>query len=273
MKNILTVDLEDWYHICGLPEAIRQEDWPSLEARVSGNTEKLLSIFSRHKAKATFFVLGYIAERNRGLIKRISAEGHEIASHGFGHKLLTDMSESEFRQDLLLSKEAIKSVTGVYPKGFRAPSFSITPVTKWAFGILADYGFKYDSSVFPVRRADGGFKGMPFGISDIDIDATRKIREFPISIANFMGVKIPFSGGGYLRFLPYFAIKYFFDYANRSNNPVIVYIHPRDIDPGQPRLKMPVLKSIKTYSGLNSCENKLNRLLRDFEFGPIEELL
>lgn len=273
MKNILTVDLEDWYHICGIPNAPPQEEWPLLKSRVVENAERLLQLLAEHKTKATFFALGYIAEHNKGLIERICEEGHEIASHGYSHEVLMGISPTEFREDLLRSREVIKSITGVYPRGFRAPSFSITPQTKWALDILSEAGFEYDSSIFPAKREEGGFIGMSCIPHDITVSNGRKIKEFPITIASFMGLKIPFSGGGYLRFLPYQALRYFFSLANKKNQPVIAYIHPRDIDPGQPRLAMPFIKGLKTYSGLASCEAKFRRLLQEFEFGPIKEFL
>jgi len=273
MKNILTIDVEDWYHICGLPKGPRQQDWSSLENRVVSNTESLLRLLAEHKIKATFFILGYIAEHNNDLITKIFSAGHEIASHGWGHKVLMDLSPEEFRQDLLRSREVIKNITGIYPKGFRAPSFSITPETKWALEILVESGFEYDSSIFPAKRGQGGFVGMPSGPHDIALSNGRRIKEFPITIANFMGIKVPFSGGGYLRFLPYQAISSFFKAANSRKETVVAYIHPRDIDPQQPRLRMPFSKSLKTYSGLKGCESKFKRLLQDFEFGPIGEFL
>ncbi len=273
MKNILTVDLEDWYHICGISSAPPQEKWSSLENRVVKNTEKLLRLLAEHKTKATFFVLGYIAEHNKSLIEEIHNQGHQIASHGYSHKVLMQMSPAEFRDDLLRSREVIKLVTGVYPRGFRAPSFSITPQTKWALEILSEAGFEYDSSIFPAKRGEGGFTAMLSWPCTIAAGDKGKIKEFPITIANFMGIKIPFSGGGYLRFLPFKAVRYLFNSVNRKNQPVVAYIHPRDIDPHQPRLDMPYLKSLKTYSGLESCERKFRRLLDEFKFGPIEEFL
>jgi len=273
MKNILTIDLEDWYHICGVSALPPQEKWPLLENRVVKNTEKLLQLLAEYKTKVTFFVLGYIAEHNRSLIEEILKDGHQIASHGWGHKVLTAMSPTEFRDDLLRSREVIKLITGVYPRGFRAPSFSITPETKWALDILSEAGFEYDSSIFPAKRGEGGFKAMPSRFCDIATGNGGKIKEFPITIINLMGIKIPFSGGGYLRFLPFEAVRYFFNFVNKKNQPVVFYIHPRDIDPGQPRLEMPYLKSLKTYSGLESCEKKFRQLLEEFKFGPIEEFL
>lgn len=264
--NFLTVDFEEWFHITGAPKkAIETRSNPD-EKRAARYTRCLLEIFKRHQVKATFFILGCVAEENSRLIRQIHEEGHEIASHGYSHRVLMELAPREFRDELVQTKKILKEITGKTPEGYRAPSFSITPETKWAFDILAEEGFLYDSSVFLAPRGEGGYPGKPKKPFDIKTACGKLLKEFPICAGQILGRPIPFSGGGYLRILPYPVIHRMFRYMNRRGLPVVTYIHPRDIDPEQPRLKLPLLKSFKTYTGLRTAESKLNRLLKDFKF-------
>jgi len=273
MKNILTVDLEDWYHICSLADAHNACGKDKLENRLIANTDRLLRLFREHNTKVTFFVLGVIAEKNVSLIKRIFDEGHEICSHGYSHKILMDLSPETFRCELRKTDRILKSITGYSPLGFRAPSFSVTAATEWALDILAEEEYVYDSSIFPVRRSEGGFPGMPSDPFTLRLKSGKSIKEFPITTARILGRNIPFSGGGYLRVYPYCIVSYFFKALNKENKQVISYIHPRDIDKEQPRLRMPFLNKLKTYSGLAKTETKLRRLLEEFKFYPIRDFL
>lgn len=250
-----------------------EKDWPFLESRVVENTRELLKLLRAADTKAIFFVLGYIARENKGLIKEIQDHGHEVASHSYGHRVLTGLNPDTFRKDLEMSAEIIASITGKPVKGFRALSFSITPETKWAFDVLGEEGYEYDSSIFPARRSDGGFIGMPSYPYDVTLKSGRIIKEFPISIGNILGLQVSFSGGGYSRFLPFQLIKHLFSETNKKGKPVIAYIHPRDIDPAQPRIKMPFFKKIRTYSGLSDAKYKLQRILEGFSFCPIKDFL
>lgn len=271
MNNILTVDLEDWYHITGTrwnAAGNRKGRW---EERVIPNCRRLLEIFRSLNVKATFFVLGSVAEENPSLVSQISEEGHEIASHGYSHAVLMEMGPEEFRRELKISRNILHSITGRYPAGFRAPSFSVTPETKWAFDVLAEEGFMYDSSVFLANRGEGGYAGMPQKPFEVKASGGRTIMEFPICSQKFF-INIPFSGGGYLRLLPYCLVRHYFKQKNMEGIPVVSYIHPRDLDLGQPRLKLPLFKYFKTYAGLKTTEAKLKALLTEFKFKPIREI-
>lgn len=272
VKNFFTVDLEDWYHVWAFNEE-KDVNGKGYENRVAPNTHRILDLLKLYHIKATFFVLGIIAEKNRDLIKKIHAEGHEVASHGYHHMTLNGFTPQEFREDLRATAQLLKDIVGYSPKGFRAPFFSMTEKTSWALEILAEEGYLYDASIFPAKRAHGGLTSGPYVISDIKLASGRKIKEFPTSIANIGGMRVPFSGGGYFRLLPYVITEQLFKRFNSRGIPVIFYIHPRDIDPYQPRLKMGVLKGFKCYVGLRNAEKKLSKLIENFSFGPIGDVL
>lgn len=270
MINYLTVDLEDWYHITGAPESSVISC--AKMSRVVSNTKRLLEIFARHHVLATFFVLGCIARENKDLLKEIHQAGHEISSHGYSHKILMEITPEELRQELRKTKEIIQDATGVDPKGFRAPSFSVTPETRWACDVLSQEGYLYDSSIFCSTRGEGGYPGMPVRPFDFKTSSGKSLKEFPVCSEKFL-INIPFSGGGYLRLLPYWAIRCFFEKKNKEGIPVVSYIHPRDLDFEQPRLKLSLFKHFKTYTGLKTAEAKLNALLSEFAFQPIGKTL
>lgn len=270
MVNALSIDLEDWFCVHNLSSVIKKEDWDKCEYRVEKNSSKILDLLDKYNTKATFFVLGWIAEKSPQLIKEIENRGHEIASHGYYHTLITSLTPEEFESDLKRGVEAIKK-TGVTQEilGFRAPSFTIVDKTKWALEILEKNNFKYDSSVFPVSfHPDYGIGDVPLSPYKI----TKGILEFPMSVALFFWKKIPFGGGGYFRLFPYFITKYLFGKVNREGRPVIFYLHPWEIDPGQPKMKLPMLKKFRHYNNLNKTEKRFDRLLNDFQFTTLKNL-
>jgi polysaccharide deacetylase family protein (PEP-CTERM system associated) len=270
MLNALSIDLEDWFCVHNLSSVIKKEDWDKCEYRVEKNSSKILDLLDKFNTKATFFVLGWIAEKSPQLIKEIENRGHEIASHGYYHTLITSLTPEEFESDLKRGVEAIKK-TGVTQEisGFRAPSFTIVDKTKWALEILEKNNFKYDSSVFPMSfHPDYGIGDAPLSPYKI----TKGILEFPMSVVRFLGKKIPFSGGGYFRLFPYFITKYLFGKVNREGRPVIFYLHPWEIDPGQPKMKLPMLKKFRHYNNLNKTEKRFDRLLNDFQFTTLKNL-
>ncbi|HEY5536957.1 MAG TPA: XrtA system polysaccharide deacetylase [Ignavibacteria bacterium] len=270
MLNALSIDLEDWFCVHNLSSVIKKEDWDKCEYRVEKNSSKILDLLDKYNTKATFFVLGWIAEKSPQLIKEIENRGHEIASHGYYHTLITSLTPEEFESDLKRGVEAIKK-TGVTQEilGFRAPSFTIVDKTKWALEILEKNNFKYDSSVFPVSfHPDYGIGDVPLSPYKI----TKGILEFPMSVALFFGKKIPFGGGGYFRLFPYFITKYLFGKVNREGRPVIFYLHPWEIDPGQPKMKLPMLNKFRHYNNLNKTEKRFDRLLNDFQFTTLKNL-
>ena len=270
MLNALSIDLEDWFCVHNLSSVIKKEDWDKCEYRVEKNSSKILDLLDKYNTKATFFVLGWIAEKSPQLIKEIENRGHEIASHGYYHTLITSLTPEEFESDLKRGVEAIKK-TGVTQEilGFRAPSFTIVDKTKWALEILEKNNFKYDSSVFPVSfHPDYCIGDVPLSPYKI----TKGILEFPMSVALFFGKKIPFGGGGYFRLFPYFITKYLFGKVNREGRPVIFYLHPWEIDPGQPKMKLPMLNKFRHYNNLNKTEKRFDRLLNDFQFTTLKNL-
>lgn len=273
MKNILTVDVEDWFHICGVESIGDHRSWHKYEPRIIQNIVNLLNIFSAHQAKGTFFVLGWIAEKFPELVSKIGKRGHEIATHGYGHQLIHQQTPEEFTDDLEKSLMILKGITGQQISGYRAPSFSITNKSLWALEILERYGLKYDSSVFPTTRTDGGLPGAQIFPYKVDLKEGKKIWEFPVSVISFFKFRLAYSGGGYFRLLPYSLIKGQIKKANNSGKPALIYLHPREIDVGQPKLRLPWKRQFKCYVNIKYAEAKLIRLLSDFKFTTCKDIL
>ncbi|MGE5328059.1 MAG: XrtA system polysaccharide deacetylase [Deltaproteobacteria bacterium] len=270
MKNILTIDLEDWYH-ANYAECLI-ESQKICEERVEENTIKILEYLSRYNAKATFFVLGSIAERHPDLIKRIVHAGHEIASHGFGHQLVYLQSKEEFKEDLKKAINAVKTAAGLQVKGYRAPSWSITEKSFWAWDIIQELGFSYDASVFPVKNFMYGIPYAPrFAFKPEHNGKKYDFLEIPTSTLKAGRFNIPFSGGFYFRILPYRIISFCINRLNKKAEPAVIYLHPREIDKKQPRIKLSFLNSLIHYWGIKTCEKKLERLLKDFTFTTISD--
>ena len=273
MKNAISIDLEDWFCVHNLSKAIPREQWDRCELRVRETTGRLISLFERHKTKATFFVLGWIAERIPEVVKELEDRGHEIALHGYNHLLLTEISPDEFDADLARGLEAIERC-GVQtrPVGFRAPSFTIVKRTKdWALPILEKYRFKYDSSVFPIGfHPDYGMVDAPLTPYKI----TENLHEFPMSCLEVMGKRFPFSGGGYFRMFPYAYTKYCMRKVNAQGRPAVFYLHPWELDPDQPRVKnLSISQRLRHYRNLDQTEKRLESLLTDFQFTTVREVL
>ena len=257
--NILTIDLEDWFHSYNFSRFIRFEGWDNQECRIVNNTKKILNILDSHNTKATFFVLGWVADKFPSLVREIKEKDHEIACHGYSHKPIFLMNPEEFSKDLDKSVKAIKKASGVKPIGYRAPSFSIVKKTLWALNILKEKGFKYDSSMMPVsKHPDYGIKGIPRKPFKI-----KGLLEIPMTTT--YGLPI---GGGYFRIYPYLLTKHLIKKKN-----TIFYIHPWEFDPKMPRHKLTFTKRFRHYTGLNRTEKKFNKLLRDFRFCRINDIL
>jgi len=270
MQNIMTIDLEEWFH-ANYHEDIFDSN-KSYEVRVLDNTYKLLEDLQEHNAKATFFVLGYIAEKHRGLIIDIQNAGHEIASHGMSHSLVYKQSREEFREDVYRSKVLLEDIVQKKIKGYRAPSWSITNKSLWALEILNDLGFIYDSSIFPIETFLYGIKDAKRFINQPIVNGrTCGIYEIPPSTFRIFNKSIGFSGGFFLRALPYPLIKIFTNRINKKEkNPVLFYLHPREIDKEQPKLKLKTFEYIIHYININSCEDKLKKILKLYECTSIE---
>lgn len=271
MINLLTIDLEDYYHVTGMADIVPFNKWDNFESRVEINVDILLEALG--ETKATFFVLGWAAERFPDLIRKISKLGHEIATHGRDHRLITNMTRVEFDADLEASIKLLEDLTGKPIIGYRAPSFSITDQTTWAFEVLARKGLKYDSSVFPMKRSRGGVPGTelkPY----IMKTSSGWIMEFPLTVWNFMGKKLPVGGGGFFRLYPYWMTREMMKKVNSSGRPVVVYLHPWELDFGQPRLKSLFTRTgFNHYIGLKTTLKKIEKLLSDFKFFCIRDYL
>ncbi len=269
MPNVFSVDVEDWFHLLDSEQAPAYSRWNELESRVRPNTERLLQELAQRNIKSTFFVLGWVAKQHPALIAEIAAAGHEIASHGYQHTLIYTQTPDEFRDDLKRANDAIHDATGIVPTGFRAPGFSIIPENVWAFDIVREEGFIYDSSVFPAIRSHGGLPGneprpsvLPNGLF-----------EFPVSTTEIGVVRCGYLGGGYLRLIPKYLLFRWAKQQLAAGDPLILYLHPRDIDPAQPRMKLPPHRYFRTYVGLNQCMDKVNALLDEFDWTSFDEYL
>lgn len=272
--NAFSVDVEDYFQVAALAPAISRESWPQREPRVERNTERLLELLGERGIRGTFFVLGWIAERHPRLIRRIAAAGHEIASHGYSHRLIYTQSPGEFREETLRAKGLLQELSAAPVVGYRAASFSITRRSLWALDVLIDAGFLYDSSVFPIRHDRYGIPGAAPAPGPLVAPSGRTLVEFPLATARLWGVRIPVSGGGYFRLLPYPLIERGLRHINeREQRPFVFYLHPWEIDPGQPRVRVGWLSRVRHYTNLHRCETRLHRLLDEFRFASVREVL
>lgn len=266
--NILSFDIEDWFHLLDTDTTRTEHQWSGFESRIEHNTDRILDLLHTLRCKATFFCLGWAARAHPGLIRRINALGHEIATHTDSHQLAYEQTPSLFRQDLQRSIQALEDCIGEKVRAARIPGFSVTRQTPWVFEALLDCGIEIDSSVFPARRAHGGFP--EFGLARpcwISRD-NAGIKEFPVNTAAILGVPMVFSGGGYFRLIPYALLRRL---MNRAAY-VMTYFHPRDFDPHQPIVPgLPLTRRLKSYTGLKASFEKLRRLLREFPFCDIAE--
>lgn len=263
IRNILSIDVEDYFCVHNFSHCVRREEWDSIPLRLEAPVNSLLDLFRRKGIEATFFVLGWVAERVPRLIASIEDAGHEIATHGYSHKLLTEMTPQEFEADLKRSLEILRGCVKQEIRGFRAPSFTITGKTMWAVPILEKYGIAYDSSVFPIRyHPDYGMARSPLTAHKIG----EQLTEIPLSCVEILGVRVPCSGGGYFRVLPYAVTKALFNTCNRSGRPVVFYLHPWEVDPGQPRYPLTFINRFRHYRNLDKTLARMERLLDDFTF-------
>jgi polysaccharide deacetylase family protein (PEP-CTERM system associated) len=269
--NALTIDVEDYFHVTAFASDVDRARWSTLESRVENNTLRLLDLFARHGVRATFFVLGWVAERHPDLVRRLQAGGHEIACHGLTHELVYKQSPETFRKETAYAKSLLEDLAGVPVRGYRAATYSIVRESMWALDILEDLGFEYDSSIFPVRHDLYGVPDAPRAPYRV---ASGKLLEVPLTTVEFAGQRLPFGGGGYFRLLPYVLFRWALRRVNRQDRlPVIFYAHPWEIDPGQPRIAGSSLKSrFRHYTNLDATEGRLARLLGDFRWGRMDEI-
>lgn len=272
VPNALTVDVEDYFHVAALAPSIPRDSWTSRESRVVGNTHRLLSLFEQFNVRGTFFVLGWVAERYPDLVRDIAADGHEIACHGFSHRLVYEQSPDEFYEETLRSKSLLEDITGSRVLGYRAASYSIVRESLWALDILADLGFVYDSSIFPVHHDRYGIPDAERAPHRMSTPNGKSIVEWPLATATILGFRLPVAGGGYFRLLPYWLSRWGLRSINRREcRPFIFYLHPWEIDPAQPRVSATRLSRFRHYTNLGKCEERLRRLLGEFRFGTARE--
>lgn len=277
MHNALTVDVEDYFHVTAFERSINSCDWDCMPLRVEDNTKRVLDLFDSYSVKATFFILGWVAQRCPAIVKEIAARGHEVASHGYGHKLVYNIGPDAFRDDVRMAKQMLQEICGREIVGYRAPSYSITKKSEWALDILIEEGYKYDSSIFPILH---DIYGMP-GAERFPHTITRQsgtIKEFPITTYPIKFFKkelrLPVAGGGYLRLLPVrFIANAIGSINNKEGMPAVIYFHPWEIDPSQPRIKAPLKSRFRHYTNLSRTEKKLKHMLKNFSFVPMSLLL
>lgn len=267
-KHLFTVDMEEYFQVHVFDDYVDRAEWEALPSRVELSTKKLLDILERHDVRGTFFVLGWIAERHPNLVSEISDAGHEVASHGWGHRRITDLSREEFREEARRSKAKLEEVTGRPVYGYRAPSFSLVPGVEWALEILVEEGYRYDSSIFPIRRLGYGYPGacpVPHFVNG----ASGSLLELPPATFESAGLNLPAAGGAYFRHLPYALTRSGFQQMEERGASGVFYVHSWEVDEYQPRLPVSWLRKIRHYRGLDRMPARLDRLFRDFEFTSV----
>lgn len=273
IENALTIDVEDYFQVAALAEAVDRDDWTSMEYRVEANTDRLLAMFAERDIKATFFTLGWVAERSRALVRRVRQAGHEIASHGYSHQLIYTQTPEVFREETRRSKHLLEDIIGEPVAGYRAASYSITAQSRWALDILAEEGFTWDSSIFPVHHDRYGMPGSPRWPHRLKTDNGHELAEFPLTTLKLPGYTLPIAGGGYFRLFPYWFSQWGLGQINRQGQPFVFYLHPWEVDPGQPRLDVKWFSRFRHYNNLDVCQDRLQRLIDHFRFTTMSDVL
>lgn len=264
MRNVLTIDLEDWYHCLDHEPA----NWRLYEDRVVPAARRVLKILADNDARATFFVLGHVAERHHGLVREIRDAGHEVGCHGYEHRFVYRQTPEDFESDVGRAARLLSSITGEPVLSYRAPYFSITRKSLWALAVLRRLGFKYDSSVFPVHNHRYGIPDAP----RLPYTTDEGLVEVPVSTFPVPRAHLPFAGGVYFRFFSYGFVRALCRRLNARGEPVVFYLHPWEVDDGQPRIPLPAALRLRHYWGLARTAGKLDRLLKEFRFGPVREV-
>jgi len=267
VRHVLSFDVEEHFQVSAFWSDARRQQWDRLESRVEENTLRLAELLAHFETKATFFILGWVAERHPGLVKTLAEQGHEIASHGYVHELVSRQTENEFRDDVRRSKRILEELTGAMVFGYRAPSFSITDRTPWALPILVEEGYLYDSSIY-ARFQPSEKVVMQSCVQEI-VTTAGPIFEMALPTADLCGIQLPTPGGGYFRLLPYSVSRIVLRQFERTGTQFVMYLHPWEIDPDQPRMEGPVISKLRHYLNLKRTEQRLKYLLRDFAFAPV----
>jgi len=273
VRNVFTVDVEEYFHVEAFSDLIPKKDWDKFPSRVEETTARLLEILDTYHVRGTFFILGCLARDHPGLVRKIFEAGHEIASHGFDHTMVTEMTPEAFRQDIRKSKTILEDITGTSVAGYRAPTFSITERTSWAYEILLQEEYSYSSSVFPVWHDRYGWPGFGEDPRRMASNGKGEIWEVPLAVGSIGPFKIPFGGGGYLRAYPILLTKALFLKLDRKGRPGVVYIHPWELDTRQPEVQAPFFRSLRHHLGIPKMEQKLIGLLQSMEFGTVAQSL
>lgn len=275
MLNALTIDVEDYFHVSAYADRIGVHEWDHFAPRVQIGTRRILSLLDKFQVRATFFVLGWVADRQPQLVRDIQAAGHEIASHSYHHRLVYDQTPDEFRDDFRRAKDVLEQLTGEPVVGYRAPSFSIVRRSLWALDILAEEGIRFDSSIYPVHHDRYGIPDAQLGPHQITgPESGRMIWEFPGTVQSLWGWRAPVGGGGYFRLYPYQMSAAMLRRTNRdARQPFMFYVHPWELDPEQPRLPGPWLRRMRHRVNLSATERRLERLLSEFSFGAMSDVL
>jgi len=269
----LTVDLEEYFQVSNFDRVIAREDWDALPSRVGDSTRRLLDAFDAADSRATFFSLGWVAERHPALLREIAERGHELACHGYSHELVYHLDPERFRADLRRARAAIEDAAGAKVEGYRAPSYSITRDSLWALEVLAEEGFRWDSSVFPIRHPRYGIPGFPRHPLRLSLRSGASLLEFPLTTVQIGPLTLPVAGGAYLRFLPFGLFRRAFERVVAQGRPALLYLHPWEVDPDQPRQDVGWRIRVNHYYNLARTEDRLRRLLAGFRFAPLGRVL
>ncbi len=268
--HLFSVDLEDWYHVSAFEPHVPRSHWPEMPSRVVASSYVLLDLLSEAGHSATFFVLGWVAERQPSLIRELVARGHEVASHTWWHRRVFSQDVREFQAEVTDTRHRLEDIGGAAVTGFRAPSFSITPEASWAFEALVEAGYEYDSSVFPIRRPGYGYPGAPLAPYVIDTPSG-PLREYPLATVSFGGMRLPAAGGAYLRHLPSGLVDTAIRQAEAASRPAMLYVHPWEVDPGQPRIAVGRVTRLRHYGGLARMAPRLQRILGQHTFTSVQK--
>ncbi len=271
LTHCLTFDVEEHFQVSAFDSPMRRRHWDRYESRVENNTWKLLELLAERDVRATFFILGWVVERHPGLVRAIARGNHEVASHGYAHELIAGKSRGSFREDVRRAKTILEDLISAPVLGYRAPSFSITFQTTWALPILVEEGYVYDSSIFPILHDHYGLPGArPF--CHRIVTTAGSLWELPPSTVQVAGVRIPIAGGGYFRMFPYGLLRRLLRTVEAKSQQLVMYFHPWELDPDQPRMRGPLLSRCRHYLNLHKTEDRLIRLLAEFHFGPVREV-
>jgi polysaccharide deacetylase family protein (PEP-CTERM system associated) len=273
VRNALSFDVEDYFQVSALSSAVDRGTWDAQPSRVAANTARLLDILAARGIRATFFVLGWVAERHPGIVRGIAAAGHEVACHGYSHELIYRQTAECFRDETIRARRLLEDQAQTHIRGYRAATWSITRKSIWALDILCEQGFEYDSSIFPTHHDLYGISDAPRGPHRLALPCGGSLLEFPPSTLRFGPYNLPVAGGGYFRLLPLAVTRRAIRRINSEGLPFLFYLHPWEIDPGQPRFNVGLKSRLRHYTNIADCERKLAALLEEFPMGPMREIL